>query len=91
MDTEQVAACKLILLTPQTTPQDRKSIEKEMRVHAVLKHINILEFINAVVVETEKSKGYVPGYYILLEMAAGGDLFDKICAYKALLFIAYTR
>lgn len=74
-----MAACKVILLTPESTPTDRKSIEKEMRVHAVLKHVNVLEFMNAVVVEIDKSKGYVPAYYILLEIAAGGDLFDKIC------------
>jgi serine/threonine-protein kinase CHEK1 len=53
-----------------------------MRVHAVLKHANVLEFMNAVVVEIDKSKGYVPAYYILLEIAAGGDLFDKICEFR---------
>lgn len=55
-------------------------MEKEIRVHSALKHNNVLEFINAVIVEpTHKSK-YIPGIYMLLEFAAGGDLFDKIGA-----------
>ena len=49
-----------------------------MRVHAALKHTNVLEFLNAVVVEPKHRDIYVPGIYMLLELAAGGDLFDKI-------------
>jgi len=49
-----------------------------MRIHAALKHRNILEFINAVVVELDLKATYVPGIYMLLEFAGGGDLFDKI-------------
>ncbi|THH28610.1 hypothetical protein EUX98_g5584 [Antrodiella citrinella] len=49
-----------------------------MRVHAALKHRNVLEFINAIVVEPGKNAGYFPAIYMLLEIAAGGDLFDKI-------------
>ncbi len=49
-----------------------------MRVHAALKHRYVLEFINAVVVEPKHKHQYVPGIYMLLELAAGGDLFDKI-------------
>ena len=74
----RVAACKLVLLTPSTSEKDRKTIEKEMRVHAALKHTNVLEFLNAVVVEPKHRDIYVPGIYMLLELAAGGDLFDKI-------------
>jgi len=65
-------------LTPQTTPNERKMLDKEMRVHSALKHRNVLEFINAIVVEPNKNAGYFPAIYMLLEIAAGGDLFDKI-------------
>jgi serine/threonine protein kinase len=73
-----VAACKLIYITDQTTEKDRKTVDKEMKIHAALKHRNILEFISAVVVEPKYKHHYVPGIYMLLEFAAGGDLFDKI-------------
>ena len=49
-----------------------------MRVHAALKHTNVLEFLSAVVVEPKDRDIYVPGIYMLLDLAAGGDLFDKI-------------
>lgn len=58
--------------------QERRAVEKEMTIHRVLKHINVLEFLNAVVVEWKDRKMYVPGMYMLLEFAGGGDLFDKI-------------
>ncbi|TFK38828.1 CAMK/CAMKL/CHK1 protein kinase [Crucibulum laeve] len=74
----RVAACKLIALTEETTDKERKTVEKEMRVHAALKHQNVLEFLNAVVVEPKHKHQYVPGIYMLLELATGGDLFDKI-------------
>ncbi|KAF8959862.1 kinase-like domain-containing protein [Flammula alnicola] len=78
VEDHRVAACKLILLTEETTEKDRKNVEKEMRVHAALKHTNVLEFLNAVVVELKHKLRYVPGIYMLLELAGGGDLFDKI-------------
>ncbi|KAJ6522584.1 CAMK/CAMKL/CHK1 protein kinase [Mycena capillaripes] len=74
----RVAACKVIVLTAETTDKERKTIEKEMRIHAQLKHSNILEFMDAVVVELKHQQHFVPGFYMLLELAAGGDLFDKI-------------
>jgi serine/threonine-protein kinase Chk1 len=74
----RVAACKLISLTEKTTEKERKTIDKEMKVHAALKHENVLEFINAAAVEPKQKQHYVPGIYMLLEFAAGGDLFDKI-------------
>ncbi|KAJ7117208.1 kinase-like domain-containing protein [Mycena crocata] len=74
----RVAACKVVSLTPETTDKERKTIEKEMRIHAALKHRNILEFMDAVIVELKHQDRYVPGIYMLLELAAGGDLFDKI-------------
>ncbi|KAK7007869.1 kinase domain-containing protein [Favolaschia claudopus] len=74
----RVAACKVIVLTPETTEKERKTIDKEMRIHSQLKHENILEFIDAAVVELKHQAHFIPGYYMLLELAAGGDLFDKI-------------
>lgn len=68
----------MVTLTPETKPYDRKMIEKEMQVHSALKHPNVLEFINAVIVEPSGRPRYQPGIYMLLELAAGGDLFDKI-------------
>jgi hypothetical protein len=44
----------------------------------MLKHGHILEFLDAVLVE--EHTGFVPGLFVLLELAAGGDLFDKIGA-----------
>ncbi|KIL61219.1 hypothetical protein M378DRAFT_864078 [Amanita muscaria Koide BX008] len=78
IDDQRVAACKLIQLTPQTTEKERKTIEKEIRIHAALTHENVLKFLTAAVVEPAKKHEYVAGIYIMLELAAGGDLFDKI-------------
>ena len=74
----RVAACKVVTLTPKTTQPERKALDKEMRVHAALKHTNVLEFLTAVVVESGTNSPYVPAIYMLLEFATGGDLFDKI-------------
>lgn len=80
IEEHRVAACKLVKLTEETTDKDRKNVEKEMRVHAALKQVHVLEFLNAVVVELKHKLLYVPGIYMLLEFAGGGDLFDKIAA-----------
>ncbi len=53
-------------------------MDKEMRVHAALKHENVLEFLTAAIVEPGTESPYIPAIYMLLEFAAGGDLFDKI-------------
>ncbi|KAI0051546.1 Pkinase-domain-containing protein [Auriscalpium vulgare] len=78
IEDHRVAACKVVSLTPKTTNAERKSLDKEMRVHSALKHKNVLEFINAVIVEPDGKTPYYPAFYMLLEFAAGGDLFDKI-------------
>lgn len=57
-----------------------------MRVHQALKHVNVLEFMNASIVELAHAERYPPGFYMLLELAAGGDLFDKIGKYLILVF-----
>ncbi|KAF8439085.1 kinase-like domain-containing protein [Boletus edulis BED1] len=78
IENQRVAACKLIYVTDDTTEKERKTVDREMKIHAALKHRNVLEFISAVVVEPKYKHHYVPGIYMLLEFAAGGDLFDKI-------------
>ena len=81
MDTKESAAVKLVKLTTDTTDKERKTIDKEMRIHSLLKHPNILEFIDAIIIEAgQKNNPYPSGIYMLLELAAGGDLFDKIGA-----------
>ncbi|GBE84122.1 Serine/threonine-protein kinase CHK1 [Sparassis crispa] len=74
----RVAACKMIALTADTTANERRLLDKEMNVHRELKHKNVLEFISSVTIEPKKKSPYLPGLYMLLELAAGGDLFDKI-------------
>ncbi|KAJ6541175.1 kinase-like domain-containing protein [Mycena vulgaris] len=74
----RVAACKVVALTAETSDKERKTVEKEMRIHAALKHTNILESLNVVVVELKHQDHFFPGIYTLLELAAVGDLFDKI-------------
>ncbi|EPS95084.1 hypothetical protein FOMPIDRAFT_1054474 [Fomitopsis schrenkii] len=79
MDTKESAAVKLVKLTTETTDKERKTIDKEMRIHSLLKHSNILEFIDAIIIEAGQPRNpYPSGIYMLLELAAGGDLFDKI-------------
>jgi serine/threonine-protein kinase Chk1 len=53
-------------------------MDKEMRVHTALKHENVLEFLTGATVEPGTESPYIPAIYMLLEFAAGGDLFDKI-------------
>ena len=81
VEDHRVAACKMVTLTDETTETERKTLDKEMRVHTALKHDNVLEFYSAYIVEPNKPSPYHPGIYMLLEMAAGGDLFDKIGVY----------
>lgn len=78
IENHQVAACKVIFIKEQTTERERKVVEKEMKLHKLLKHKHVLEFLHAAVVERKYKDRYVPGMYMLLELAAGGDLFDKI-------------
>ncbi|KAG6856812.1 hypothetical protein H0H87_000511 [Tephrocybe sp. NHM501043] len=78
LEDHRVAACKVIAFTDKSTDADRKNTEKEMRIHSALKHQHVLEFLNAVVVELKHQHLYIPGIYMLMELAGGGDLFDKI-------------
>ena len=79
----RVAACKVVNLFISPTlghgTPNVKELQKEVQVHKALKNPYILEFIHSEVKEREaQAEGYVPGLYILLELAVGGDLFDKI-------------
>lgn len=54
-------------------------LKKEVQVHRAMTHEYILKFLDWETHDLEsRSKGYIPGLYILLELASGGDLFDKI-------------
>lgn len=77
-ETRATAACKVVLITSETPQSQRKDLEKEIKVHSLLKHINVLEFYRFKTIEESESSKYVPGVYMLLELASGGDLFDKI-------------
>jgi serine/threonine-protein kinase Chk1 len=80
----RVAACKIVSLPDPTRSQgknkaevDLKALQKEVQVHRSLKHKNILEFMDSLLVKPEHEQ-YVPGLYMLIELAMHGDLFDKI-------------
>ncbi len=88
----RVAACKVVTITPDFSEWQMKSIDKECRVHSALKHKHILELIGAAKLSIEQAArgGYLPAFYLLMEMAAGGDLFDKI-GETILRWLAATR
>lgn len=118
--THPVAAIKVISYAPNRSNKikiDRRALQKEVQVHSILKHPNVLEFLGAVergldshgngakekgvlmgeaiattqeVIQARdkerqqqlsgnhREENYVPGLYLVLELGAGGDLFDKI-------------
>jgi serine/threonine protein kinase len=78
-----LAACKVILLSKQVPKSQRKDLYKEIKVHSQLKHDYILEFLDSKIVEDDDTTAYVPGVYMLMELAGGGDLFDKIGVFTA--------
>jgi serine/threonine-protein kinase Chk1 len=79
----KVAACKVVnlFISPSLgvgTP-NIKELQKEVQVHKSLKNQYILEFLHSEILDKEKEKeGWIPGLYLILELAVGGDLFDKI-------------
>jgi serine/threonine-protein kinase Chk1 len=81
LESHQVAACKLVHINEETTKKERNALDREIQLHAALKHHNVLEFLHAAIVEPKYKRQYIPGVYMLLDLAAGGDLFDKIGAF----------
>lgn len=115
-ETRTTAACKVVSLQPDSPAALRKALDKEIKIHSALKHVNVLEFMHAMVVEprgarsaSAETKGkkrkrdepetddderaaesemddddgkprFHAGVYMVLELAGGGDLFDKIGA-----------
>lgn len=73
-----VEACKVVYLTPETTVTQRKELDKEVRVQSALKHTNVLSLLDRLIVDPGQDERYIAGVYMLMEFAAGGDLFDKI-------------
>lgn len=75
-----VAACKVVnTFVPGGNGPNLKELQKEVQVHRSLQAPYILAFLHSEVVDQDmEAQGYVPGLYMLLELAVGGDLFDKI-------------
>ncbi|WWC92860.1 uncharacterized protein L201_007821 [Kwoniella dendrophila CBS 6074] len=80
-----VAACKVVnlFISPSLGygQPNVKELQKEVQVHKALKNEYILKFIHSEVIQKEKESQeqvWVPGLYMILELAIGGDLFDKI-------------
>lgn len=79
---QHTAACKVVCITEKTTEKRRRSIDNEIRVHTAMRHPNIVEFYRAYRIGPESNHGgssrILPGIYMLMEFARGGNLFDKI-------------
>jgi len=79
-----IAAIKVISLLdsksgPTLDEQSYKRIKKEIKVHSALKHANILDLIDSVEdQEGIPSRNIPPAFYIILDYAVGGDLFDQL-------------
>ncbi|KAG8832877.1 ATP-dependent Lon protease pim1 [Serendipita sp. 399] len=73
-----VAACKVIAMDRNTPEKEKKVVTKEIQVHSTLVHENIIRLKDALLVPDDGQTKYNPGAYLLMEMAHGGDLFDKI-------------
>ena len=77
----RTAACKVMVVDRWFSQRRRRMADNEIRVHSVLGHRNIVQFYGAVRVNWEQdggSSGCQEGIYVLMELAEGGNLFDKI-------------
>ncbi|KAE8220298.1 hypothetical protein CF319_g6157 [Tilletia indica] len=65
---------------------DVRALQKEVHIHRVLRHDAILRFLGAEEVRTVDGSPSVAaaGLYIVLELAPGGDLFDRIPPFSGL-------
>ncbi|KAG8773317.1 Chk1 protein kinase [Serendipita sp. 398] len=77
-----VAACKVIAMNRKTPEKEKKVVTKEIQVHSTLVHDNIIRLKDALIVPDDGQTKYTPGAYLLMEMAHGGDLFDKIGSFN---------
>jgi serine/threonine-protein kinase Chk1 len=80
-DQGRIAACKIVTL-PDSMQKgksgvDLKALQKEVSVHKSLRNKYILEYIDSLMVKSDHPE-YIPGLYMLMELATHGDLFDKI-------------
>lgn len=77
-----VEACKVLYFKQEPSSAQRKLFDKEIRIHSVLKHANVIALRGNLIIEPN-DRSYIPGAYLLMEFAHGGDLFDKIgeCKY----------
>ncbi|GAA98816.1 hypothetical protein E5Q_05504 [Mixia osmundae IAM 14324] len=71
---DKLVAVKVI---PVLSGQLDKKLVKEVRIHGALKHANVLALLASHSDATGSTLGR-PAFYIILDYAAGGDLFDKI-------------
>ncbi|GAA6061071.1 hypothetical protein JCM10212_000114 [Sporobolomyces blumeae] len=88
LETSHLAAIKVVPfpLHQQAEYQAKaKQLVREMRIHETLKHRNILQLFGgetreAVVVRNSRGneQDWPTGLYMVLDLADGGDLFDKI-------------
>lgn len=71
-------AVKYITLPPASAPEDGnfKKLMREVKIHETLRHRNVLEMLGGEV--REKEEGWPRGLFIVMKLASGGDLFDKI-------------
>lgn len=65
--TQETCAVKIISLN---LLEDRTAIQKEVLIHKTLSHVNIIKYIS--------SFQQLDKFYIVLEYASGGELFDRI-------------
>jgi serine/threonine-protein kinase Chk1 len=82
-ETSKLAACKVVNLWIDpalgTGAPNIKELQKEVQIHKAMSHDYILRFMGTETYDmSAQDQGYVPGLYMLLELAQSGDLFDKI-------------
>lgn len=65
--TQETCAVKIISLNLLA---DRTSIQKEVLIHKTLNHVNVIKYMS--------SFQQLDKFYIVLEYASGGELFDRI-------------
>lgn len=92
-DTGSIRACKVLVVSSPQTAREKLDYDNECSVHERLKHPHIIElfFTGVATAEDVPDETWLPGYYLIMEMASGGDLFQKIrtCGMAATGRISY--